>query len=494
MSISLKLYRNYYNSCIRGLNFKERYPEIFPKGKDRIYVPIDLSKYVPPESSIQILVEDELGELGYEVTDYIKGTCIKRDKTDTRVFKIGRVLEMAKKDAAKDKIVRLVLTSHRINLVDKIYNPWISGKCIDPSGNSQGIKCWLEESYFKELEEKLSLSAWNSKTPEERGFSYEITDRAPSRRHQEFDKLIKNFSEDKIRNIKNANDYVVCYSRHPYDIIGMSTNRGWHSCMRHSGSDIITNIKSDIRYGTIIAYLIRKNDKNINNPVARINIKPYTKPELQDGSTVRDLSNTENTLLIPVQRIYGEKIQLFLDEVNKFIYKSQKRKLSSSPRFMVSSTNIYLDTSHSSYYSANSLTKLSTNLTPNIIFHAHNSEAHHKLQEILFKHKIIWADTDMYGIKTKSFERGYASIFYDTRYNTIQSNSMKYRNDILDSNNPVISTENISLPRINYIIGLFAQKKDPRIKMSEISNPDKVKENIQNSIIPFLRNPLPLTA
>ncbi len=90
--------------------------------------------------------------------------------------------------------------------------------------------------------------------------------------------LLKVFNEDPNRTIQNK-DFLICISKHPYDIAGMSTNRGWTSCMNLENGTQSKYLYKDINSGTIIAYLIEENDKNINRPYGRINIKPYTNIE-----------------------------------------------------------------------------------------------------------------------------------------------------------------------------------------------------------------------
>lgn len=89
--------------------------------------------------------------------------------------------------------------------------------------------------------------------------------------------LLDKFSSDPIRLTSNldAKKLMIVLSNHAYDIAGMSTDRKWTSCM-----NIITGsnrkwVKEDIKWGTVVAYLIEENDKNINNPLGRILIKPY---------------------------------------------------------------------------------------------------------------------------------------------------------------------------------------------------------------------------
>lgn len=88
------------------------------------------------------------------------------------------------------------------------------------------------------------------------------------------DKLLDVYNKSKQNLLKNINDLQVVISRHPYDIIGMSTNRGWTTCLdindkRYDGEHLY-NLEEYLKDGVLIAYLIRKNDNNINNPISRI--------------------------------------------------------------------------------------------------------------------------------------------------------------------------------------------------------------------------------
>jgi hypothetical protein len=68
---------------------------------------------------------------------------------------------------------------------------------------------------------------------------------------------------------------IVVISRHPIDIAGMSTDRGWTSCMNLDDGYFKSKIDKDVMYGTIIAYLIKNDDKNIQKPLSRILLKPH---------------------------------------------------------------------------------------------------------------------------------------------------------------------------------------------------------------------------
>lgn len=71
------------------------------------------------------------------------------------------------------------------------------------------------------------------------------------------------------------NSYYIIFSTHAYDIAGMSTGRGWGSCMNLYDGGSKQFVHQDIKEGTIIAYLITSQDLNIQNPISRILIKPY---------------------------------------------------------------------------------------------------------------------------------------------------------------------------------------------------------------------------
>jgi len=87
--------------------------------------------------------------------------------------------------------------------------------------------------------------------------------------------LLRKFNNDVSRQSLST-DQIVVFSKNPYDIGGMSSNRGWTSCMNLYGDNENKHyVNCDIKKGTIIAYLINLNDKNINKPQARILIKPF---------------------------------------------------------------------------------------------------------------------------------------------------------------------------------------------------------------------------
>ena len=85
------------------------------------------------------------------------------------------------------------------------------------------------------------------------------------------DRHLQAFQRDASR---EADGLKIVLSRNKDDIARMSTNRGWWSCMAADGgkSDLLPY---EIRAGSYIAYLVRKSDPGINDPLARAVLKPY---------------------------------------------------------------------------------------------------------------------------------------------------------------------------------------------------------------------------
>ena len=112
----------------------------------------------------------------------------------------------------------------------------------------------------------------------------------------------------------NTKFYIV-FSKHSYDIAGMSTDRGWTSCMNiYSGSNK-RYIQYDIKEGTIVAYLIKEPDFNINNPTARLAIKPYV-----------NIENPDDVYFQPETKVYGTPALDLQSVVTKLFDKIQPGK------------------------------------------------------------------------------------------------------------------------------------------------------------------------
>jgi hypothetical protein len=113
--------------------------------------------------------------------------------------------------------------------------------------------------------------------------------------------VMKKFTNDPKRAASKDSEYLIVISRHPYDIAGMSTDRGWTSCMNLRLGPYKEYVPLDIKHGTIVAYLIKNDDKNINSP--------------QDKKAPKD-----HKIAFGIEdRVYGTAVDGFKDAVKKWV-------------------------------------------------------------------------------------------------------------------------------------------------------------------------------
>lgn len=136
---------------------------------------------------------------------------------------------------------------------------------------------------------------------------------------EEIDWLIKLYnSTDEAKEAKNPKakkKYYIVFSKHAYDVAGMSTNRGWTSCMNLYGGSNSHYVQSDVVAGTMVAYLVNETDLNINKPVARISIKPFV-----------NINDPDDVFYQPEHRVYGTAPADFLPTVVNLIDEIQPDK------------------------------------------------------------------------------------------------------------------------------------------------------------------------
>jgi hypothetical protein len=151
--------------------------------------------------------------------------------------------------------------------------------------------------------------------------------------------------KDKINN--SDKDLKVVISRHPYDLLGMSSGRDWRlsSCMRlgtkddkvykdilcgvddgdreddftadkknsyygwdESSGRFSSDIKKDILEGVLVAYVVKTKDNNINKPISRLLIKPYVNEK-----------NSQDIIWVSADKLYGQSIEGFQYSVDEWL-------------------------------------------------------------------------------------------------------------------------------------------------------------------------------
>jgi hypothetical protein len=162
------------------------------------------------------------------------------------------------------------------------------------------------------------------------------------------DELSKLFTSDEKRKAIVSTEYedlMVVISRHPYDIAGSDTDRDWTNCMtigtdksnrlttlmdkleiakNEKDKGEINKLKSkindykqdgmnvkylihEVKEGSLISYLIKSSDKNIESPLAVLNIKPY--------------KNEKDIILSSSRNIYGVNRSEFKNKVDDILDK-----------------------------------------------------------------------------------------------------------------------------------------------------------------------------
>lgn len=124
--------------------------------------------------------------------------------------------------------------------------------------------------------------------------------------------LQKKFQTDPQRGAKKDTKMFAVISRHPYDIAGMSTNRHWHSCMSLEDGERAGSMRhfviQEVKKETLVAYAVRPNDLNINNPLARYSMKVF----------VNEFNKSEH-ILVRETNHYGTLVPGFMETIDKWL-------------------------------------------------------------------------------------------------------------------------------------------------------------------------------
>ena len=127
--------------------------------------------------------------------------------------------------------------------------------------------------------------------------------------------VVSSFANDPARTAaRGTSDSMhVVISHHPYDVAGM-TSRGhsWanESCMNFNTGGYRQHLPHEVKNGTHVAYLTHKDDEHLENPVARIAIKPYHNED-----------DNGDVIFRPEQRTYGKGGDLFHSTVAEWSQK-----------------------------------------------------------------------------------------------------------------------------------------------------------------------------
>ena len=129
------------------------------------------------------------------------------------------------------------------------------------------------------------------------------------------EKLAQAMNIDPIRDSSKTSSMKVVFSRHGIDIAGQSTDRSWTSCKELSSGMNSKYIWSEIAVGTIVVYLIKSDDTNIKDPIARLSLGVFRLKE-----------NEKVIAFFPSSSVYGNfRDQSFYDFVIEWCEETNKK-------------------------------------------------------------------------------------------------------------------------------------------------------------------------
>lgn len=306
-----------FRRYVKSFN-KERYEELFQNLKKkysgdrnayRIYFPLiktdqDLIKSDIKDKVIKLLDDNE-----FDIIDYATGRCKGRKaKNESKIGKILTSLSR-KNPEAKELMAEFVSDPIRKSSQDTLLvclsrHPYdIAGADTDRhwtncmtigTGTSKYIDELVErrDKIFKELSKhldylnplRLELEEYNSDEDEISNDEMEYYDELTT----------------KVREYENK--YDIRKLKEEYDDI----LDGIEERQKHGQNS--RYLIQDVKQGSLISYLIKENDKDIKNPIANWNIKPFV-----------NSTNSKDVLLVADARGYGNVSKDFKETVNTIL-------------------------------------------------------------------------------------------------------------------------------------------------------------------------------
>jgi hypothetical protein len=287
---------------------RERYKDIFSKyegdrNKYRIYLPLDSG--VKITNPINLKVEEVLDKNGYDLLDYTNGVCKFRGAKNPS--KVGKVLNSLIKDDPSIKELldkfnsdneRKSGKSDELMIVISRHPYDIAGADTDRKWtNCMTLSQWSyvkQEKILKLRKEilKLRLDLEN--------IDLEKDEIEVEREQDDYD--YEN-DESYIRIEELENDYDKISNK--IDNLEKELEELEEDLEHGENTHYLIY---DVKEGSLSAFLVKKSDKNINDPKATLNIKPF----------IND-SNPDDIILVSDKKPYGEYPDSFKTSVDKWL-------------------------------------------------------------------------------------------------------------------------------------------------------------------------------
>ena len=313
-----------YREYVKGWD-KSRYEDIFMSGKYktdkngyRIF--LDIKQEQPKErqhGDTERMISDHLKSIGYEVEDYIKGLAYKSDNPKRKI-KIGKLLNKSNqtffhyfqndpvRQSTKSEFM-VVISRHPYDIAGMSTNRgWESCMRLPDPDAPNRREIDYDEIEFNDHE----------------GYSDHIAEMG-----YYSDNNGDWFKEGEEEEDEEGNPIPVGYD--PYEIHWDDYYRWWMDNEIEFQQELLADepdeggeyhhyVASDVQYGTLIAYAVKRNDPDIKNPTCRVLIKPFL--NIADSNKV--VFGVEN-------KVYGEPMTGFKETVLQWANEiNQSKKLS----------------------------------------------------------------------------------------------------------------------------------------------------------------------
>lgn len=298
---------------------KERYTDIFKKydgdkNHYRIYLPLK-GETLDTNTGTEKELTEYLAVAGYEVIDYVKGICKFKDAKNPS--KVGQVLTKlgAKDNEAKRLMKSFVEDENRKAGSKEQLMVVISRHPYDIAG-ADTDRDWTN---------CMTMAHGTSERVTKKQDEVEKLRRELRQVKQEWQTLEQEMDEIKLGRDKINRFVPVIVTKKLSELQGKETDISDRINALESDIDDRTETGSNAKYllydvkeGSLVSYLVRKDDLDIKNPVSVLNIKPYIR-ETDDDKKV----NKDDFVLVSDTDMYGKKVSVFkstvdawLDEVN----------------------------------------------------------------------------------------------------------------------------------------------------------------------------------
>lgn len=284
---------------LSNLNYdRHKWAKIF-NNKYRIYLPYNGVSDIndsPSYTHVEYVLE-KLGKLDgdpWVIEDYIKGIAVRKAPS---VIAIDKIVTITNRPDLLDKwkscVQKYETNQDNMIEVNNLLKELLElGYNLIPS---------TEDTFMKGLFTRYSEKRISIGKLLEQAIKHNLAD----------NNITKYYAKDPYRTGAKTKLNIVI-SRHPEDIGGMSTNRRWESCMNLDTGVNKKYVPIDIAEGTLVAYLINENDTKIDNPIARILIKPFI--NIKDKSVALGVQDKMYPSNAPAA--FGEHVSNWADSIN----------------------------------------------------------------------------------------------------------------------------------------------------------------------------------